>query len=50
MVCTIVCVHTILRDERTLFKTGLPDAYELLPELRARVREVLRPLSNATTA
>lgn len=25
--CTIVCVHTILRDERPLFKTGLPGAY-----------------------
>jgi hypothetical protein len=27
MVCTIVCVHTILRDARPRFKTGLPDAY-----------------------
>ena len=27
MVCTIVCVHTILRDARLRFKMGLPDAY-----------------------
>ena len=27
MVCTIDCVHTILRDARPRFKTGLPDAY-----------------------
>ena len=27
MVCTIVCVHTILRDTRLRFKMGLPDAY-----------------------
>ena len=43
MVCTIVCVHTILRDARPRFKTGLPDAYgrkamqQLLPQLRAAI-------------
>ena len=27
MVCTIVCVHTILRDRRLQFKAGSSDAY-----------------------
>jgi hypothetical protein len=34
MVCTIVCVHTILRDERTSFNTGLPDAYSSVTPIR----------------
>lgn len=35
MVCTICCVHTILRVGRAQFKMDSPDAYEALPIARA---------------
>ena len=51
MVCTIVYVHTILRDTRRQFKVGWPDAYgkacRSRMQLTYRLVRVLTNVSNS---